>query len=102
MSASSNRCSVRPALSMGAGSKCTDETERYIDHAVREVAGHALQRAVQILKDHRKLLEETAQVLQEKETLDQSDLAAVRAKLASSLPPETPAKPHVLPAPSPV
>ena len=41
----------------------SDETERYIDHAVRELIGAALERAVRILQRNRAVLEETAQVL---------------------------------------
>ena len=59
----------------------SDETERLIDHAVRDLVGRALDRAVGILKRHRQLLEKTAQVLLEKETLDKQELDALRAQI---------------------
>ena len=61
----------------------SDETERYIDHSVRELTGKALARAIAILEKHRPLIEEAAQILQKKETLDAGDLAALRARLAA-------------------
>jgi cell division protease FtsH len=62
----------------------SDETGRYIDQAVRDLTGRALERAVEILNCYRHLLEDTAKLLQEKETLDESDLGAVRARIGSS------------------
>jgi cell division protease FtsH len=90
-----------PFPPQGHGQEYSDETERYIDHAVRELTGHALERAVDILKRHRKLLDETAQVLQQKETLDGSELAAVRAKIAGSPLPDAPTTAPAVPAASP-
>ncbi|MGH6811429.1 MAG: ATP-dependent zinc metalloprotease FtsH [Methylocella sp.] len=59
----------------------SDETERLIDHAVRDLVGHALDRAAEILNAHRQIHDETAQLLLQKETLDQHDLDALRAQI---------------------
>jgi cell division protease FtsH len=61
----------------------SDETERYIDHAVRELTGYALERAVRILQRNREVLEETAQLLLQKETLDKQDLDVLRGKIVA-------------------
>jgi cell division protease FtsH len=60
----------------------SDETERYIDHAVRNLMEGAFERAVAILKRHRDVLEKTAQLLLQKETLEKSDLDALRAEIS--------------------
>ncbi|MGH6796367.1 MAG: ATP-dependent zinc metalloprotease FtsH, partial [Methylocella sp.] len=59
----------------------SDETERLIDHAVRDLVAHALDRAAEILNAHRQIHDETAQLLLQKETLDQHDLVALRAQI---------------------
>jgi hypothetical protein len=41
-------------------------------------------------KHHSKLLEQTAQLLRQKETLDQTGWSPIRARLAGSPPPATP------------
>ena len=60
----------------------SDETERLMDHAVRDLVGHALDRAIEILDAHRPLHEKTAQLLLQKETLEEEDIAALRAQIA--------------------
>ena len=57
----------------------SDETERLMDRAVRNLVGHAFDRAIEILNAHRPLHEKTAQLLLQKETLEEADLAAARA-----------------------
>ena len=60
----------------------SDETERLMDHAVRGLVGRAFSRAIQILNAHRPVHEETAQLLLQKETLEEEDLAALRRQVA--------------------
>jgi len=50
------------------------ETAREIDRAVRELVDRALRRAEHILRANRALLDRSARVLLEKETLDEADL----------------------------
>jgi cell division protease FtsH len=60
----------------------SDETDRLIDHAVRELIGDAFDHAVAIVDAHRQLHEKTAQLLLQKETLDGEDLEALRAQVS--------------------
>jgi cell division protease FtsH len=60
----------------------SDETERLMDHAVRDLVGRAFDRAIEILDAHRQVHEKTAQLLLQKETLEQDDIAALRAQIA--------------------
>lgn len=59
----------------------SDETERLMDHAVRDLVGHAFDRAVEILNAHRSAHEKTAQLLLQQETLEENDIAALRARI---------------------
>jgi cell division protease FtsH len=59
----------------------SDETERLMDHAIRGLVGHAFDRAGEILNAHRSVHEETAKLLLEKETLEEADIAALRARI---------------------
>jgi Peptidase family M41 len=59
----------------------SDETERLMDHAVRGLVGPAFDRAIEILKAHRAVHEKTALVLLQKETLEEEDIAALRARI---------------------
>jgi len=59
----------------------SDETERLMDHAVRDLVGHAFDRAVEILNAHRSAHEKTAQLLLQQETIDENDIAALRAQI---------------------
>ncbi|MHB8816444.1 MAG: ATP-dependent zinc metalloprotease FtsH [Steroidobacteraceae bacterium] len=72
----------------------SDETERLMDHAIRALVGHAFDRAIEILNLHRPVHEKTAQLLLQKETLEEEDLATLRAEIvpASATEP-TPDKP---------
>ena len=65
----------------------SDETERLIDHAVRELVGHALNRAVAIVTAHRTVHETTAQLLLQKETLEEQDIETLRSQVGSIEPP---------------
>jgi cell division protease FtsH len=51
-----------------------DDTAREIDCAVRKIVLTAFERATTVLKENRAVLEESAQLLLQKETLDTSDL----------------------------
>jgi cell division protease FtsH len=52
----------------------SEETAREIDLAVREIVDSSLNRAVALLRHNRAVLEESAQVLLEQETLDEAQL----------------------------
>lgn len=57
----------------------SDETERLMDHAIRDLVGSAFDRATEILDAHRLLHEETALLLLQKETLEEDDIKNLRA-----------------------
>lgn len=56
----------------------SDQTARQIDEAVRELIDRAFDKGTRILEANRKLLDETAATLLEKETLSAEDLPAVK------------------------
>ena len=60
----------------------SEETAREIDCAVRELIHQAFQKAVDILTDHRELLEKGAQLLLERETLSATDINALKPDLS--------------------
>jgi cell division protease FtsH len=70
-----------------------DDTAREIDCAVRKNVLTAFERATSVLADNRGLLEESARLLLEKETLDTPDLARLFAsvKPAAAFTPAAPA-----------
>ena len=72
----------------------SDETERLMDHAIRGLIGNAFDRATEILNTHRAVHEKTAQVLLQQETLEEDDIAKLRAQIvpAAKIEP-TPDKP---------
>ncbi len=84
------------------GREFSDETERLIDHAVRGLTGKALDRALDILNAHRDLHARMAEILLQKETLEDEELEALRKQVA---PPDAgeaePGRPSVVVAPSP-
>ena len=59
----------------------SDETERLMDHAVRDLVGHAFDQATEILNAHRVVHEKTAQLLLQQETLKEKDIAALRVQI---------------------
>jgi len=59
----------------------SDETERLMDHAVRDLVGHAFDRAIEILNAHQSVHEKTAQLLLQKETLEEEDIVALRVQI---------------------
>jgi cell division protease FtsH len=78
----------------------SDETERYIDHAVRNLMEQAFERAVAIVKRYRNVLEKTAQVLLQKETLEKEELEALREEISPEGNPHEIAGPALLPGAS--
>jgi cell division protease FtsH len=60
----------------------SEDTTRRIDAAVRLIVNEAFERASRLLERHRAVLEAGAEKLLEQETLDQSDLAALKNQLA--------------------
>ncbi len=73
----------------------SEETAREIDRAVRELVGKAFRRAREVLEANRNLLDESAGLLLERETLDEEELKAFATRIrTASLPaPATPATP---------
>ncbi len=57
----------------------SEETAREIDNAVKELVDRAFAKAVKILTDERAVLERGAQLLLQKETLNEDDLKALQA-----------------------
>ena len=93
-----------PAAPGWSERRYSDETARAIDQAVQRIVETAFRRRVSILEGHRDLLEEGAQLLLQKEVLDEPALRELARKLsasarapaiaaASSLPPSSPARP---------
>jgi cell division protease FtsH len=70
---------VRPAHTQR---EFSEETSREIDRAVREITGRTYDKALAILTTRRALLEESAHLLLQRETLGEDDLAALRERVA--------------------
>jgi cell division protease FtsH len=70
---------VRPAHTQR---EFSEETSREIDRAVREITGRTYDKALGILTGQRALLEESARLLLQRETLGEDELAALRARVA--------------------
>ena len=66
--------------------KYSEDTAREIDRAVREIVKSAFERATSILRQHRRVLEEGARELLQKETLSENDLARIAARLNERVP----------------
>ena len=66
--------------------KYSEDTAREIDRAVREIVKSAFERALGILKRHRKALEDAARELLKKETLSEPDVAAIARRLTPGVP----------------
>ena len=65
----------------------SDETERLMDHAIRGLVGGAFDQAIAILTAHRAVHEKTARLLLQNETLEEDDIAALRAQIAPAAAP---------------
>jgi cell division protease FtsH len=63
------------------GRRYSEDTAREIDRAVREISGAAFERAVTILTRNRATLEDGARQLMQKETLAETEIAALAANL---------------------
>jgi cell division protease FtsH len=70
-----------PAQPNSYAREFSDETERLMDHAIRGLVGHAFDRATEILNCHRSVHKSTAQLLLQKETLEEVDIAELRAQI---------------------
>ena len=75
----------------------SDETERLMDHAIRGLVDQAFDRATEILNAHRSEHQRAAELLLQKETLEEDDIAALRAQI---VPPEANTPPADMPNPS--
>jgi cell division protease FtsH len=79
----------------------SDETERLMDHAIRGLVGHAFDQAIEILNAHRPVHEKAAQLLLRQETLEEADIATLRAQIvpadATDAAPDTPVAAENLP-----
>ncbi len=64
-----------------------DDTAREIDCAIRRIVLSAFERAVAALRDNRAVLEQSARLLLEKETLDAADLEVLFRELKRAAPP---------------
>ena len=69
----------------------SEETAREIDCAVRGIVGVAFERSVALLTERRDVLEAGAKQLLEKETLNESDLKALRDTLPTRVSADIPA-----------
>jgi cell division protease FtsH len=67
------------ALAHYADREFSEETAREIDCAVRELVSAAFEKALAILRKHRKQLDEGAKLLLERETLTREELPALEA-----------------------
>lgn len=71
---------VQPGLS---GRRYSEETAREIDGEIRKLVDSAFDRALAILQANRSVLEEGAELLLAKETLDEKDFEPLKLKLVS-------------------
>lgn len=67
--------------SLGESNHLSEATAKCIDESVREIVNSAFDRALAELTAHREILEAGAQKLLDQETLDEKDLAALKAEL---------------------
>jgi cell division protease FtsH len=65
--------------SMSEHRNYSESVARKIDSEVREIIGHAYQRALEVMKDHRALLDKLAQELIQKETLNEAEVEVLLA-----------------------
>jgi cell division protease FtsH len=62
----------------------SEGTGREIDLAVKEILQNAMKKALEILLGNKEVLESSAKLLLEKETLDQEDLKEIFSKIKKS------------------
>jgi cell division protease FtsH len=68
--------------SLGEPRNLSEDTTRRIDSATRLIVNGAFERAQRLLEEHRGVLEAGAKQLLEQETLDQTDLQALKSQLS--------------------
>lgn len=74
---------LQPGIPMPQSREYSDDTANAVDAAVRELVDHSLQRAIDILKSNRDLLDRTAEELLTTETLNEPQIMALKKELAS-------------------
>jgi cell division protease FtsH len=70
-----------PVPVAGGERRYSEDTAREIDRAVRDIAKTAFDRAARILTENRRVLEEGARQLLQKETLSEAQIGAIAASL---------------------
>ena len=81
LSLEEERAPLLPTPAAAQERKYSEDTAREIDRAVREIVKSAFERAHGLLKRHRNVLEDAARELLKKETLAESDVAAIAKRL---------------------
>jgi cell division protease FtsH len=76
---------VLPDMPTLAGTMASPETARRIDEAVRAIVASAFDRATEVLRERRAMLDRCAAALLERETLDEEEIRQLMAE------PSTPA-----------
>jgi cell division protease FtsH len=71
-----------PMPVLGAERRYSEETAREIDRAVSDLARTAFERATRILTENRRVLEDGARQLLQKETLSEAEIGAIAGSLA--------------------
>lgn len=69
---------LQPNVAMPQSRNYSEETASKIDVAIRMLVDQALERALNILQSNRGLLDQTAQELLEKETLNQPEILKLK------------------------
>lgn len=72
---------LQAPMQMPQAYKFSDETAEKIDHAMRDIIQNAFDKAVTIITTHRELLDQGAELLLKKETLNEEDLSHIASKL---------------------
>lgn len=75
---------LQPNVPMPQSRSYSEETATKVDSAVRELVDKALERAVNILKTNRALLDQTAEELLKTETLNQPEIAKLKQAIVPS------------------
>ena len=69
---------------LAASRSYSEHTAQAIDGAVKEIVAAAFARAHELLTTHRDMLEQAAQLLLQKETLNETQLSTIAGKLAAA------------------
>lgn len=73
---------LQPGVPMPQNREYSDDTANAVDGEVRELVDDALQRAIDILRSHRDLLDRTAEELLAAETLNEPQIMALKKEMA--------------------